>query len=204
MDDKHEHEKEKYRSVWKSERYRIISFGLNAAEKLPLVDIFRNNKVRTILDAGCGSGKLMRKLLEENPGEFEVRGFDIADNCLDPWFDDIKSDILTIGNLWNPADFTTVYDAVLCTDVMEHIPPEHVPMVLQNIHNSSGKFAFFTIGLQPDDYGHNLVGESLHLTVQPPQWWIDALGAAGFRKIQYAATEQDQGRDVWLYVIALP
>ena len=42
-----------------------------------------------------------------------------------PIFDD-RRELLTVGCLWQAADFRGVFDAVVCTDVLEHIPPRHV------------------------------------------------------------------------------
>lgn len=92
-------EKEKYLTVWKCDEYRLFSPGERAIRNLKIVDILRKCKVKTFLDAGCGSGKLMRILIEEYGDEFSVHGFDIAENCLDTFFDKIKNDILTIGVL---------------------------------------------------------------------------------------------------------
>ena len=119
-------------------KYRNFSPGADALDRLPLLDALRDHGVRTILDAGCGSGKLMWRLMQEHAGEFDVHGFDITDNCLDPCFADIKDRVLTIGCLWNPDDFKQVYDAVICCDVMEHIPTERVPAVLANLSKSAG------------------------------------------------------------------
>ncbi|MGE3317530.1 MAG: tetratricopeptide repeat protein, partial [Planctomycetaceae bacterium] len=90
MDAEALHEKEKYEKAWSHNEYRRMSPGLVALESLPLIDMFRKYEVRTILDAGCGSGKLMQRLMTDYGNEFEVHGFDISENCLDPFFDGIR------------------------------------------------------------------------------------------------------------------
>jgi 2-polyprenyl-3-methyl-5-hydroxy-6-metoxy-1,4-benzoquinol methylase len=162
----------------------------------------RKYGVRTILDAGCGSGKLMWRLMNEYPGEFDVHGFDIADNCLDPCFGEMKNRVLTIGCLWNPNDFTKVYDAVVCCDVMEHIPTDRVPAVLANLRKSTRKIAFFSISVIPDAFGPMLIGEALHLTVQKPNWWFAKLALAGFKMTSYATSTAGDGQESQLYVFA--
>ena len=98
-------ESTKYEQIWKHDNYRRFSPGAEAIEKVGLVAELRKHGVRTILDAGCGSGKLMWRLMTEYPGEFDVHGFDITETCLDPCFASMKDRVLTVGCLWNPADF---------------------------------------------------------------------------------------------------
>ena len=189
-------ERTKYAEIWKHDDYRRFSPGAVAIEKVGLVAELRKHGVRTILDAGCGSGKLMWRLINEYPGEFDVHGFDIADNCLDPCFGPIKDRVLTVGCLWNPDDFTKVYDAVVCCDVMEHIPTDRVPAVLANLRKSTRKFAFFSISVIPDAFGPMLIGEALHLTVQKPNWWFAKLALAGFKTISYATSTAANGHEI--------
>ncbi len=197
-------EKEKYEKIWTHGAYREYSPGLHDMDKLPLLDFLRRFEVKTILDSGCGSGKLMQRLITEHKDEFDVHGFDISENCLDPFFDDIKDEILTVGCLWNPADYNTPYDAIICTDVMEHIPTEHVPAVLSNFRNCTKKLAYLAIALFPDNFGPRLLGEPLHLTVEEPQWWFDKFRQAGFSLNAYAVEKHETGRDMWLHAFLTP
>ncbi|MCH7990741.1 MAG: tetratricopeptide repeat protein, partial [Planctomycetes bacterium] len=108
-----ETERKKYEQIWTHDAYREQSFGLLDVNKAPLVEKLREYGVKTILDAGCGTGKLMQKFLTDYPDEFEIHGFDISRNCLDPYFDDIKDEILSVGCLWNPDDLSKKFDAVI-------------------------------------------------------------------------------------------
>jgi tetratricopeptide (TPR) repeat protein/SAM-dependent methyltransferase len=195
-------EKAKYETMWSHADYRRYSPGLHDADKVPLIDTLRKHGVRTILDAGCGSGKLMQRLMIEHADEFEVQGFDISKNCLDPFFDDIKDDVLKLGCLWDADDFTEVYDAIICTDVMEHIPTERVPDVLANFHRCTRKICYLAIALFDDNFGPRVLGEPLHLTVKEPNWWFAKLAVTGFRIEAYAVEQSAQGQDVWLHAFA--
>jgi tetratricopeptide (TPR) repeat protein/SAM-dependent methyltransferase len=195
-------ERAKYQQVWKHDQYRHYSPGADALDRLPLLDALRDHGVRTILDAGCGSGKLMWRLMQEHASEFEIHGFDITDNCLDPCFADIKDRVLTIGCLWNPDDFKVMYDAVICCDVMEHIPTERVASVLANLSKSARRFAFFSIAVIKDVFGPELIGEALHLTVQKPEWWLTRLREAGFTITSHALGISRDGTEAQLYVFA--
>jgi hypothetical protein len=57
-----------------------------------------------------------------------------------------------------------------CTDVMEHIPTKDVDQVLLNIM-SAAQHVFFQISTEQDSCG-KMIGEELHLTVKPPEWWL--------------------------------
>jgi len=136
-----------------------------------------------------------------NGDEFKVHGFDIADNCLDPFFDNIKSEILTTGCLWKKEDMTDRYDAVICTDVLEHIPTHHVPQVLENLRESATRFIFLGIALFHDNFGDSLVGEPLHLTVESPDWWTSQLSAAGYKNMHtFIENNPKTGEGIWLFV----
>jgi hypothetical protein len=114
-----------------------------------------------ILDYGCGQGQLKHAL-----GEI-VREYDpaIAGKGADP----------------APADL------VVCTDVLEHIEPEHLDEVLLHLRAKTMKQLFFAIALRPA--GKTLAdGRNAHLIVETAAWWLDRL-APYFRVLDYATRE---------------
>ncbi|MBW3539457.1 MAG: tetratricopeptide repeat protein [Planctomycetes bacterium] len=197
-------ERAKYEQIWTCDDYRTFSPGLVDADKVQLIERLRAHKVERVLDAGCGSGKLMRKLLEEHGGEFRVHGMDISGNCLDPFFDSIREQVLTVGCLWKRDDFPGRFDAVICTDVLEHIPTDRVPEVLANFRGCASKLCYVAIALFPDGFGPKLLGEPLHLTVKEPAWWHERFTEAGFA-VEWLHVEQNAaGRNLWLHAMLLP
>lgn len=199
-----EHEKAKYEQMWRCDDYRKFSPGLHALEKLRLAEEFRRLGVSTILDAGCGSGKFMRRIIEQHGHEFSIRGFDIADNCLDPWFAGSEQDILSTGCLWDEGSLPAPNDAVVCTDVMEHIPTEHVPAVLRNLRGAATQCVFLGIALFPDAFGPKVLGAPLHLTVKPVEWWREQAVDAGLEMISGAVQRTPDGTPMWLYLLCRP
>jgi SAM-dependent methyltransferase len=155
----------KYTAIWKHPAYRRYSPGEEH------VGWFVQNcgiePGMGIIDFGCGTGRASRALQRHG---CVVLGLDHAANCLD-------ADVLIPfckANLWElpahpPADWG------YCCDVMEHIPPEKVDDVLAGIAARSKTGAFFAISFTADNFG-KLVGEPLHLTIQPLEWWLEALG----------------------------
>ncbi len=57
-------EKDKYTVIWKHDQYRLSSPGEWSIKNLKIIEMLRNRGVKTVLDAGCGTGKLMRVLIE--------------------------------------------------------------------------------------------------------------------------------------------
>lgn len=198
------YERDKYQHMWRVDDYRTVSPGALQAAHFDLPALLRRRDVRTVLDAGCGSGKTSIHLMENGAGAYQVFGFDIAENCLDPYFRDFKRDYLTVGCLWRREDFRDVYDAVVCTDVLEHIPTDHVPDVLANLRDVCRKTAFFGIALFEDWFGPAELGEPLHLTVQPPDWWLARLGEAGFSIVSSVTAGGSDDKPSWLIIEAAP
>ncbi len=197
-------EKAKYETMWRHDDYRRFSPGLHALEHLDLVGCFRKLGVRSILDAGCGSGKFMQRILEKHASEFTIRGFDIAKNCLDPWFAGREEELLTTGCLWEAGALPTPNDAVVCTDVLEHIPTAQVPAVLENLTHAATKAVFLGIALFPDGFGPKVLGAPLHLTVQPVAWWRQQVAGAGLKTLSAAVEKHADGTPLWLFLLGQP
>jgi len=90
-------------------------------------------------------------------------GVDLASNSLDPGVE-IEFRQLDISSEPLPE-----CDFAFCTDVMEHIPTDDVDKVFANIFGHCRR-AFFSICTVDDAFGE-LIGEHLHLTVKPADWW---------------------------------
>lgn len=67
-----------------------------------------------------------------------------------------------------------VYDGVISTDVMEHIPDEALDETFNNIYSKAGKFVYLGICTVP---AHTILpnGENAHCTVHGLDWWIDRI-----------------------------
>jgi len=187
-------EKEKYNKVWLLEdrAYANFSPGLFISEHFDFMKTFKMNNVKTILDAGMGSGKLFKKMTGLG---FLCHGVDIAVNCLDDDLMELKDEILTVGTLWDSSLFREKqFDAIVCTDVLEHIPTEYIKDVLYSFHKWCGKYLFLQISLTEDIFGGK-VGHPLHLTVRPKSWWDSQLGQ--FKTIEYKNVVDRNGDDIW-------
>lgn len=169
-------ERRKYEQVWQRDEYRQVSPGEQWAQLF--LQQARPAAHAEVIDFGCGTGRgaLMLALF----GRMRVTMLDFAANCLDPEVAEatrtqperlkfVEHDLL------QPAPVSAKYG--YCCDVLEHIPTDRVDQVLVNML-ASAQHLFLAISTVPDQLGA-LIGETLHLTVQPMAWWIERLQALG-------------------------
>jgi len=117
----------------------------------PIGELARNLGAKSILDYGCGKGGLGRAL-----SHMTVIGYDPAIPGLD--------------KRPSPADL------VVCTDVLEHIEPECLDEVLDDLMRCAAKGVFLTVATRPaqkvlED------GRNAHLIQQGADWWVPKLMA---------------------------
>lgn len=109
----------------------------------------------TLLDYGCGKRTLERAIQAHANAPFlAVRGYDPAIPDLAGWPD--------------PADL------VACTDVLEHIEPECLDAVLDDIRRCALKAVFLVIATRPANK-HLADGRNAHLIVEEAAWWMPKL-----------------------------
>ena len=105
-------------------------------------------QAKSILDYGCGKGTLADDL------EFPIWEYDPAIPGKDR---DAR-----------PADL------VICTDVLEHVEPECLPAVLQDLKRVTKKVAYFEIRLTKAKRVL-LDGRNAHLLQETPEWWCEQI-----------------------------
>jgi len=167
-------ERAKYEAVWQHDEYRKMSPGEQLATEF--LRQAKPYKGETIIDFGCGTGRggLMLYAL----GGLKPIFVDFAFNALDK---DIFEESEKQPDKWRfirhdlskwpyPMELKDAKYGYCC-DVMEHIPPEQVVVVLKNILRSA-RHVFFSISTEPDNLGV-LIGEQLHMTVRPFEWWLE-------------------------------
>lgn len=163
-------EAEKYGRMWTHPEYRVVSPGEQVAQLF--LQQARPKPGSDVIDFGCGTGRGALALALF--GGLRVTMIDFVKNCLDPEMEqalDTQQHALRFikHDLEQKLPFVAEYG--FCTDVMEHIPTEKVNTVLNNVLMAS-RHTFFQIATTDDSCGQ-LIGETLHLTVQPYEWWIE-------------------------------
>lgn len=156
-----EKERQKYEKMWSRPEYRERSPGLRIVEDAAKL----LKPTGTLCDFGCGTGRAAAWFAKTG---LSVTGFDIAANAMTDYDGQFVQ-----GSLWEMPDFG-VFDYGYCTDVMEHLPPEHVEAAIAGIAERVRVGCFFQIALFECHMG-DAIGEHLHLTVKPASWWIKLL-----------------------------
>jgi hypothetical protein len=104
----------------------------------------------SILDFGCGKGRLISALAEKYPDK-SISGYDPGNTVYDRSLDDVNVDLL------------------ISSDVLEHIEPEYVDETLKYLSTKS-KYIYHLIALSPA----KLIlpdGRNAHLILESKEWW---------------------------------
>lgn len=173
MDERALTEKSKYDVIWRDvPSYRECSPGEAFAPFF--LDGFRGEMRagQTVIDFGCGTARVTKIFLAKG---LNVTLVDISPYALD---EEIRNMLILFSNqvhfiqacLWQlPKELKSAY-WIYCCDVLEHIPEDHLDIVLRHIDDRMRFGGYFSICLTPDLTGKRL-GEPLHLTVKSKSWW---------------------------------
>lgn len=136
---------------------------------------------RTLLDYGSGKGKqydtIFRSPLEPDKLSCLKDYWELESiTCYDPAFPPFEK--LPEGK----------FDAVICVDVLEHVPEKDLGWILDEIFSKANKMVFVSVACYPAKKELR-TGENAHSTVQPPHWWRSriAKSAAPYPKIKWRA-----------------
>jgi trans-aconitate methyltransferase len=156
-----------YKKMLQNE-HRRASFGKRAKMPRHLFDFIVHHAPRTILDFGCGKGKLVETLKDQFPDKI-ITGYDPAN----PKFDH------SIDN--------KIYDLIYSSDVLEHVEPEFIDQTLAYLSTKS-KYIYHLIALSPA----KLIlpdGRNAHLIQQTPEWWKQKFIDNGYTILKEEYTE---------------
>lgn len=140
---------ESYRSLNEKLHETNETYGTSGKKWAPMVHELANAmQTRDILDYGCGKSTLANNL------PFRIQQYDPA--------------VPKFSGRPHPADL------LVCTDVLEHIEPENLDSVLDDIESLTRKAAFLTIATRPakktlED------GRNAHLIQESLEWWLPKL-----------------------------
>jgi SAM-dependent methyltransferase len=178
-------EVEKYERIWNHPQYRVVAPGEDLV--LKFWSVASPKEGDTLIDFGCGTGRAAQKLQDFG---LKVTAVDFTENSRDK---DVNVPFVQ-ADLTASVLIAAQYG--FCTDVLEHIPTRDVRQALINILGAA-RHAFFQISCVEDQLG-KLIGEPLHLTVYPHDWWKQQLEDLGC-KILWS---EDLGHTCLFYVSA--
>jgi hypothetical protein len=110
-------------------------------------------QITHVLDYGAGQQTLARELPKLIP--------DLIVNSYDPG-------IPAIANTPEPAPF------VCCIDVLEHVEPEYIDQVLDDLQRVISDIGYFTVCDVPATK-ILMDGRNAHLIIQPVEWWQEKI-----------------------------
>jgi 2-polyprenyl-3-methyl-5-hydroxy-6-metoxy-1,4-benzoquinol methylase len=124
------------------------NYGRTVKQFLEIItDLSNIIPTREILDYGCGKRVLEREL----GSNYQIRNYDPA--------------IPECSTRPEPTDL------VVCVDVLEHVEPECLDDVMDDLQRVTRKLCFLSIATIPA--GRKLPdGRNTHLVVKPYQWWL--------------------------------
>jgi hypothetical protein len=129
---------------------------------------------KTMLDYGCGKG-----------AQYEIK--DVAIQGEGKTYPTMQAflgldDVYRYDPAYKP--FSTLpdkkFDAVICTDVLEHCSEDDMEWILDEIFSYSQKLVFANIASYP---ARKTLpnGENAHCTIKPLEWWQDLIGRVNSR-----------------------
>jgi len=161
LDTRRDHERAKYLELAarSGSAYGSTNHGHHA------VSIVRAWKPRFVVDFGCGRNDFIRHLRRLG---FDGLGLDFA-------FDD--ADVVKPMHATGLVE--GVADVVTCFDALEHLLPEDVNPVLAEMRRVARPRGWFCVSVCTRPSRITALGENLHPTVRPINWWLDRIGRVG-------------------------
>ncbi len=142
---------EEYRRM-QEELHRNPNYGVASVQYAPIVaQVLEQVRPEELLDYGAGKGRLGETLRTLMPNAPRIRHYDPA-----------RPDWAAAPE---PAPF------VACIDVLEHIEPDLIDNVLDDLQRVTLGHGVFTVHTGP---AVKLLsdGRNAHLIQQPPAWWL--------------------------------
>jgi hypothetical protein len=149
------------------ELHKNPNYGVASVEYAPLVaQLMDAVGTRELLDYGAGKGRLGDTLRQHASVPLTIHHYDPA--------------IAKWSQPPQPCGF------VACIDVLEHIEPELLDNVLDDLRRVTAGYGVFTVDTGPA--GKTLLdGRNAHLIQQPPAWWLPKI-LARFDLVQFSRT----------------
>lgn len=148
-----------YNAYWqRPDRFGCASFVDPAAMARRVLKVAGAGSV---LDVGCGFGALVHALLREG---VDARGVDIAPVAVDH-ANTIAPGRFQVGSILALPFADGSFDAVVCTDCLEHLAEEDVPVALRELARVARRAVYIVVSTVPDR------DQQWHLTIRERDWW---------------------------------
>ena len=153
------------------------NYGVASLSFAPIVaDLIRQTGCKSISDYGAGKKRLLEGLRKAGVYPSEYLPYD-------PVFPEY--------GVPKPADL------VCCIDVLEHIEPELIDNVINDLQKITKNLGFFTIHMGPA--AKTLIdGRNAHLIQKPSSWWLPKI--AKYFEVLHLQSHEMMGKGFWIIV----
>ena len=153
------------------------NYGVASLTFAPIVaKIMKENYINSISDYGAGKKRLLEGLKRENIHDFDYFPYDPA-----------------FPEYGQPQQA----ELVCCIDVLEHIEPEFVENVIDELSQITKRIGFLSIHTGPA--GKFLSdGRNAHLIQEKSSWWLPRL--CKFFDVIHLQTHNYHGRGFWVLI----
>lgn len=127
----------------------------------------------TVLDYGCGQGTLKIALDEITQERLDVTEYDPAIEGKDS------------------IEKHKTFDLVVCTDVLEHVEPDRLAVVIDHIQSLADKLVFLVIATRPSNKFFQ-DGRNVHLIIEPAEWWKPRIANPAFEFLEAPKSPMDK------------
>lgn len=153
------------------------NYGVASLAFAPTVaEVIRQSGIRSVSDYGAGKKNLLKGLAQAGVAQLQYHPYD-------PAFPEYGSP--------QPADL------VCCIDVLEHVEPELLDNVLQELARITVNLGFFSIHQGPAAKVLS-DGRNAHLIQQPSSWWLPRLSQ--YFEVVHLQSHQTMGHGIWVIV----
>lgn len=153
----------RYDRYWRS-RPSQWSYGINIIDQA-----LSTGDYKTVLDAGCGRGDVVAHLLKKG---YEARGVEVSRFAVE--HSEVRTGEVLQGDLAHLQFPDRHFDLVFSSEVLEHIPEDRIPAVVQELTRVCRKRLFLTISLRPSSQNN-----AFHCTLRSRAWWEQRFIEAG-------------------------
>jgi SAM-dependent methyltransferase len=123
--------------------YRYLTRRLHRA----LLDLLAQARPRTVLEAGCGEGFVLRYIDERQPG-YRLTGLDLSTGAIDYARLHCHPSVgLLVGDVTRLPFKSRSFDAVICSEVLEHLP--NVQAALDELARVGLSFVLISVPREP-------------------------------------------------------
>lgn len=182
--------REMYKTMY--DEYHKLRSGANVCHSCRFLDgIKKRYKFKTLLDAGCGTAVMVRKLRQSG---IDARGIEAASLPLKEYASDLLANGTVFSTPMQEIPFKSEsFDMITSVEVFEHIPEADIDRSINELSRVAkpGANAFITVGQSTsrfdtaDGRKKSAVAQistkfKFHETVKPRQWWLDTFCAHGW------------------------